>query len=71
MIGHVTAVISPMRRVALAIAPSTGQASGAWPCSSSQGEKWSEIAANSNPACSARTVLRTRAAGPCSSAISL
>ncbi len=29
MIGQVTAVINPMRRVALAIAPSTGQAKGA------------------------------------------
>jgi hypothetical protein len=39
MIGQVTAVISPSRSVATASAPSTGQASGAWPCSSSQGEK--------------------------------
>ena len=71
MIGQVTAVISPIWLVAWAAAPSTVQANGAWPCSSSHGKKWSEIAAKSNPACSARTVLRTSAAGPCSSAISL
>jgi hypothetical protein len=64
MIGQVTAVISPSRRVALAMAPSTDQASGAWPCSSSQGEKWSEIAANSKPASSAALALRTRVEGP-------
>ena len=39
MVGQVTAVIRPIRRVALATAPNTDQASGAWPCSSSQGEK--------------------------------
>src|SRR3954451_16289418 len=71
MIGQVTAVISSIRRVAWAAAPSTDHAKGAWPCSSSHGKKWSEIAAKANPACSARTVLRTRAVGPCSSAISL
>ena len=31
MVGHVTAVIRPIRRVAWASAPNTDQASGAWP----------------------------------------
>jgi hypothetical protein len=36
-----------------AIAPSTDQAYGAWPCSVSQGEKWSLITSKSKPASSA------------------
>jgi hypothetical protein len=42
MVGQVTAVIRPIRRVACAIAPSTDQANGECPCSFSQGKKWSE-----------------------------
>jgi hypothetical protein len=64
MIGQVTAVISSICRVAWAAAPSTDHANGAWPCSSSHGKKWSEIAAKANPACSARIVLQTRAVRP-------
>jgi hypothetical protein len=71
MVGHVTAVISPMRLVACATAPSTDQANGECPCSSIQGKKWSEIAAKSKRASSARAALRTRSFGPCSSDISL
>jgi hypothetical protein len=39
MIGHVTAVIRPIRRVAFATAPSTDHAGEACPCSSIQGKK--------------------------------
>jgi hypothetical protein len=70
-IAEVTAVISPIRPVACASAPSTDQAKGECPASSSHGKKWSEIAANSNPARSAAMPLRTKSAGPCSSDISL
>src|SRR5262249_29930553 len=68
---QVTAVIRPRRSVALATAPRTDQANEAWPCSSIQGEKWSEMAAKSKPTCSARRALWTRSEGPCSSDSSL
>src|SRR4051812_38876344 len=61
----------PVVEVAWAMAPSTLQANGAWPCASSQGWKWSEMDTKSKPACSERTELAIRSLGPCSSVISL
>lgn len=40
------------------MAPRTDHANGEWPCSSTQGKKWSEIAATSKPTCSARRACR-------------
>src|SRR4051794_32015585 len=55
--------MSGIRSVACAAAPSTDHVNGAWPCSSSQGEKWSEITAKSKPASSARRTSRTSCPG--------
>src|SRR5439155_1402787 len=52
-------VISAIRLVWLATAPSTLQAKGLSPCSSSQGWKWSEITVKSKPARSASMPFRT------------
>ncbi len=38
MIGQVTYVMSSIRSVAWAMAPSTDQVYGEWPCSASQGK---------------------------------
>ena len=54
VVGHVTAVPSRRRSVVAAIPPITLQAKGLCPCLSVHGWKWSEIAPNSKPACSAR-----------------
>src|SRR4051794_17916821 len=71
MIGQVSPVVMRIVEGAWAIAPSTLQAKGAWPCDSGQGWKGWEIEAKSNPAGSARWAFSTSAAGPCSSVISL
>ena len=64
--GHVTAVVMG-NDVAWETAPITDHTNGLWPCSSSQGWKWSEIHRASNPASSASRAWRTRSAGPYSS----
>jgi hypothetical protein len=67
IVGQVTPVPSRSRSVACAIAPITLHTKALWPCLSVHGWKWSEISAKPKPACSARTALRTRSSGPCSS----
>ena len=67
IIGHVTPVPSRSCSVDVPIAPITLQTKGLLPCRSLHGWKWSEIIASSKPASSARTALRTRSSGVCSS----
>jgi len=66
VVGQVTAVVTGSP-VTCEIAPMTAQTKLDWPCSSSQGWKWSEIHSASNPACSAIRACWTRLAGSYSS----
>ena len=58
-VGHVTAVIQPMRSVTAAMPPSTAHTKGLWPCASFHGWKWSEIQPAWKPACSALAAAST------------
>ena len=53
-VGHVTPVPRRSLVVAWAMAPMTDHTNGAWPCWSTHGWKWSEMAAKLKPAASAR-----------------
>ena len=68
IVGHVTAVPTPTRSVACAIAPSTAHTNGDSPWRVVHGWKWSETVTKSKPASSARIAVRTRKSGGCSSA---
>src|SRR5262249_35255579 len=68
-VGQVTYVISGMREVACAAAPSTLHAYGACPWVRSHGKEWSEVTEKSNPASSARTTWSTSSRGPACSVI--
>jgi hypothetical protein len=52
-VGQVTPVPSFRVLVAWEMAPSTDQTKGAWPCWSTHGWKWSEMAAKEKPVASA------------------
>ena len=67
MIGHVTPTPTPIEDVRSAIAPSTAQTNGEWPCSLIQGWKWSEIETKSKPCSSANPAISTSRLGACSS----
>jgi len=63
MSGHVTPVPIRIRRVRVAIAPSTPQTKGELPWASSQGWKWSEISEKVKPRASASSAWATRSRG--------
>ena len=65
-VGQVTKVVIGSD-VTWEIAPIRDQTRPDWPCSSSQGWKWSEMARASNPASSASLAWRTSSAGSYSS----
>src|SRR5437763_105960 len=64
---QVTPVPIRMLSVACAIPPSVDQTNGLWPCSLTQGWKWSEMSPNVNPARSAICACRTSSFGGWSS----
>ena len=66
MIGQVTAVVMGSEE-AWEIATMTDHTKLDWPCSSSQGWKWSDIHSASKPACSASLACLTSSAGSYSS----